>query len=78
MPILNRSTGKPLTTENVVRRRYESGLRNFFDLYIPLAESWVCYDNSGAEARCIAHKGCEESPVVEDAETWRVIREMAG
>lgn len=75
---MNRSTGKPLTTENVVRRRYESGLRNFFHLYVPLAESWVCYDNSGAEARCIAYKSCAESLVVEDAEAWRVVQEMAG
>src|SRR6267142_6557662 len=29
-----------------VRRRYERGIRNLFDLYIPLAETWAIYDNS--------------------------------
>lgn len=32
--------------EEVIRRRYLRGLRNFFDSYQPLADSWVVYDNS--------------------------------
>jgi len=32
--------------EEVVRRRYLRGARNFFDSYQPLADSWVVYDNS--------------------------------
>lgn len=32
--------------ENVVRRRYAAGLRNFFRLYRPLTDSWYFYDNS--------------------------------
>lgn len=32
--------------EETIRRRYEAGLRNFFDLYIPIADSWQMYDNS--------------------------------
>ena len=33
--------------EPVVRRRYRRGIINFLELYRPLAESWVVYDNSG-------------------------------
>ncbi len=33
-------------SEMVVRRRYESGARNFFQLYRSLADSWRIYDNS--------------------------------
>ncbi len=40
--------------EEVVRRRYKSGLLNFFKLYRPLATSWRMYDNSGNEPRLIA------------------------
>ncbi|HZN34791.1 MAG TPA: zeta toxin family protein [Pirellulaceae bacterium] len=29
-----------------IRRRYERGLRNFFELYQPLASSWYFYDNT--------------------------------
>lgn len=32
--------------EDVVRRRYERGLRNFFNIYRPIADSWLMLDNS--------------------------------
>lgn len=32
--------------EDTVRRRYAAGLRNFFNLYQPLAASWRVYNNS--------------------------------
>src|SRR5580692_8223935 len=32
--------------DDVIRRRYEAGLRNIFRLYRPLAASWRFYDNS--------------------------------
>jgi predicted ABC-type ATPase len=31
---------------NVVRRRFEAGIKNFFQLYRPLAKTWSVYDNS--------------------------------
>ncbi len=40
--------------EEIIRRRYKSGLLNFFKLYRPLATSWRMYDNSGNEPRLIA------------------------
>ncbi len=40
--------------EEVVRRRFDAGLRNFEDLYRGLVSSWVLYDNSGPEPRLIA------------------------
>jgi predicted ABC-type ATPase len=33
--------------EAVVRRRYERSLANFFNLYRPVADSWLMLDNSG-------------------------------
>lgn len=63
--------------ENVVRRRFASGLRNFFHLYMPLADGWMCYDNSGDVPRRVAHQQREKTLVIEDAATWRVIQEMA-
>lgn len=32
--------------KEVVRRRYERGLSNFFNLYRPIADSWIMLDNS--------------------------------
>jgi predicted ABC-type ATPase len=32
--------------EITIRRRFESGLKHFFNLYKPLADSWQMYDNT--------------------------------
>jgi predicted ABC-type ATPase len=34
--------------EDVVRRRFEAGLRNFHDIYKQTVDSWALYDNSAA------------------------------
>lgn len=33
--------------ENIIRRRFAAGLRNFQDHYRPLVDTWALYDNSG-------------------------------
>jgi predicted ABC-type ATPase len=35
--------------EDVIRRRFDAGLRNFSQVYKPLVDEWVLYDNSGDE-----------------------------
>jgi predicted ABC-type ATPase len=43
--------------EDVVRRRFESGLRHFNVLYRGFVNSWVLYDNSGPAPRFLAAGG---------------------
>lgn len=38
----------------VVRRRFERSMRNFFQHYRVLADSWILFDNSGAAPDIIA------------------------
>lgn len=45
--------------ENVIRRRYEAGIRNFFSLYVPLATSWQLLDNSGGGQPRLVADGIE-------------------
>jgi len=59
---------------NIIRRRYESGLRNFFRLYRPLATQWRMYDNSGAEAALIAAGDASGEKSVLNAGLWQSIR----
>ena len=33
--------------EEVIRRRFDVGLRNFENLYQKLVDTWILYDNSG-------------------------------
>ncbi len=34
--------------EEVVRRRFRTGLRNFEEIYKNLVDAWILYDNSGS------------------------------
>lgn len=40
-----------------IKRRYERGLQNFFQLYQPIADSWYFYDNSSNEKLQLIAKG---------------------
>ncbi|MFB3893802.1 MAG: AAA family ATPase [Phycisphaerae bacterium] len=55
---------------DVIRRRYKAGIRNFFELYQPLASEWRVYDNTGKPPAIIAD-GCrtEVLKVIND-EAW--------
>ena len=58
-----------------VRRRYHKGLRNFFQLYMPLAATWRMYDNSGASPLRLIAAGKGDAVLrVADHEAWDRIR----
>ncbi|MBM2833850.1 MAG: hypothetical protein HW406_1011 [Candidatus Brocadiaceae bacterium] len=56
--------------EDTIRRRYHAGLRNFFNLYHPLADSWVFYNNSVAKPTLIAYSDLEQRLIVTDSIIW--------
>jgi predicted ABC-type ATPase len=63
----------------VVRRRYRAGLSNLFRLYIPLADSWQVFDNSGrGEPTEVARGRGTTVQHVSDAEAWRTFKESCG
>jgi predicted ABC-type ATPase len=56
----------------VVRRRYYAGVKNFFELYMPLADQWRVYDNSGLTPRLVA-VGSKDRPytrIIAVADIW--------
>lgn len=58
--------------EEVIRRRYATGLKNFWTLYLPLADAWSVYDNSGSlGAMPIASGGKSRGLIVLDQDSWR-------
>ena len=58
--------------EVVVRRRYQYGIRNFFDLYLPLATSWSVYDNSVAQTPLLLATGQGSAlPVIYQPALWQ-------
>ena len=60
-----------------VERRYWRGLKNFFDLYRPLADTWTLCDNSGAEPLVVA-RGLKSAEVeVLDVNKYATIKRQA-
>lgn len=65
--------------EKVIRRRYDRGLFNFFQLYRPLASHWRFLDNSQpAGPRLIASGRVGREDFVADAPLWEAIRTSCG
>ena len=61
--------------ESIVRRRYRRGLRNFFDLYQPLATTWQMYDNSVGSAPLLIAAGSGRTvDSVSDPRIWAEIQ----
>jgi predicted ABC-type ATPase len=40
--------------EEIVRRRYENGLTNFFTIFLPIVDEWMFIDNSEDPSEIIA------------------------
>ena len=60
--------------ESTVRRRYERGLRNFFQIYQPQADHWHFYDNSlRSGPRLIALGEHRDVKALRDADTWDTV-----
>jgi predicted ABC-type ATPase len=60
--------------EEVVRRRFGEGLRNFFNLYSPLVRTWRLYDGTSPEPRLIAEGSYGKVASVNDEAAWSKVR----
>jgi len=73
------ASGGHFVEDEIVRRRYERSLKNFFGLYQPLADNWRVYDNSvAAGSRLVAEGHTLISAIVHEPETWAEMRRRAG
>lgn len=63
--------------EGDIRRRFDRGLRNLFEHYRPLLDSWIIYDNSGGEPVRVAYEENADLRII-DADRFAVIRERVG
>ncbi|MFO2569243.1 zeta toxin family protein [Legionella pneumophila serogroup 2] len=64
--------------EETIRRRYAAGLKNFFHLYNPLADSWQLYDNSNTNnLSLIASEIKHHSLIIKDNERWEKLSEIS-
>jgi predicted ABC-type ATPase len=58
-----------------VRRRYEQGLKNLVNLYIPLVDTWAVYDNSeGSSPSLVATGGITGPTRIDRPDIWQKLR----
>lgn len=61
--------------EETIRRRYQSGIKNFFNLYQPLLDYWKFYDNSQMNHLSVIASGISHDVVVENQAIWQQLLE---
>jgi len=57
-----------------IKRRYERGLFNFLNLYIPLIDEWALYDNSDNSPDLICEQPFNEAINIANAELWNKLK----
>lgn len=68
--------GGHAVAENVIRRRYSRGVRNFPTLYRPLASQWSVLDNSSTNPPRLLARGTKQSTLyVADQDEWNRFQE---
>jgi predicted ABC-type ATPase len=66
--------GEHYVKSSDVKRRFPRSIRNFFNLYMPLADSWYLFENSAYLPHLIA-KNKSGQTIVNDAELFKKISE---
>lgn len=62
--------------EPTIRRRYRSGLRHFFEDYMPVSDRWMLADNTTVPFKLIA-QGWQKNMVVQDNLMFESIKALA-
>lgn len=60
---------------DTILRRYIRSIDNFLNIYIPLADDWVLYDNSSTEPAIIAEKKANQPCSVHNQQSWQKFQE---
>jgi predicted ABC-type ATPase len=64
--------------EATIRRRYHAGLRNLFQIYMPLSDSWEVHDNTTMARTTLVARRAGAILEVFDHAVWARIQEGAG
>lgn len=59
--------------EDVIRRRYKSGLMNFFNLFLPKVDNWLFVNNSGDTYEIIA-EGTMNEMTINNVDQWKELK----
>ncbi|MEG4286614.1 zeta toxin family protein [Microcoleus sp. A006_D1] len=59
--------------EDVIRRRYDRGMRNLLALYLPLCDNWIIYNNSNETPELVTEESIEQEQIVYNIAIWNQI-----
>ncbi|MBN3895565.1 MAG: zeta toxin family protein [Nostoc sp. NOS(2021)] len=59
--------------EDTIRRRYERGRSNLINLYLPVCDTWIIYDNSGSEPVLVAASNINQEAIIYEPQIWNRI-----
>lgn len=69
--------GGHFVPDDTIRQRYSRSVRNFFELYRPVADVWEVYDNTYGQRALVAFGSTDEELVV-DEPVWQLFRRSGG
>lgn len=69
------SEGGHNISEDVVRRRYRSGIKNLFNLYIPVCDFWIIVDNSISPFKIVANGKHSEISMIHEPSTFKLLQQ---
>lgn len=59
---------------DVIARRYQRGIKNFFELYLSLADYWVVIDNSVGAANVLAEGESTKKEYIVNKGLWKTVK----
>ena len=62
--------------EDVIRRRYKKGVKNLFELFIPICDYWIIIDNSQTPYNIVAEGQEEQELKIQSQSVWEKLKEL--
>lgn len=63
--------------EQVIRRRYNKGIKNLINLFIPVVDNWMVIDNSENPFLTVAEGQQGENMIIHNKNIWNRIIEIS-
>ena len=64
-------------TEDVIRRRYRKGIKNLFQLFIPICDYWIIIDNSQKPFIIVAEGEQDRELKIQDQTIWKKLKTLS-
>lgn len=64
--------------EDIIRRRYHTGVRNLFGIYLPIVDDWLVFNNTWVDNPVLVASGeGSDASIIVDSQVWQRVREQS-